>query len=95
MTILPERVIVGNGAIIFCIVGKLADGLIRLLKMISGNLVFGFSRQGIVVFFICLIPRLKKGKGNLEKKLPFLFTGSEVSVRRKPGIIHVKNKSYN
>ena len=47
MAVFPEGIVVGDGTVIFRVVGELADGLVRLLEMISGNVVLGLSCQGI------------------------------------------------
>ena len=56
MAVFPERIVVRNGAAIFFIIGKLADSLGRLFKMVSGDVVFRFSRQGVTAVFHGFVP---------------------------------------
>lgn len=47
MTVFPERVVVGDRTVVFCVVGELADRLVRLIKMVPGDVVLGLSCKGI------------------------------------------------
>lgn len=51
MSVFPKRIVVGNRAVVFRIIGELADGGCRFFKMVSGDMIFGLPRQGVAGVF--------------------------------------------